>query len=879
MRRTALFSVAATLVCVSFLLVPSAEGTKVLVEKPAVQPAAGQPVAYQPVDTEALAGLGATILAEYPFFYLADVPAASLAQFLLTAQTRGFAVTAREGFDQIRINGYGFASVGALPSLPPPLALADYPGPIGLYLVQMVGPNRAEWERALQAIGTPILYYADNTYLVRASPKRVADLRALPFLQHVSVYQPAYKLRADVLAAESPVSVVVQLDGGQDLTNAFAILSGLAARELDNQPSGPVANVAIEITPNDAITLAFLPEVLWIERLLPAAPSDERQALPLAGYSNGTQPTNPTLYDNWLIAKGFCTPLVRPPGCLDYGNVSNPRNSVVVVYDSGLDINVCNGEGTDCSGGTKTRHPDLDPREARFFCADSGSTNYCQQGSQFVYSDDCGHGTAVASVITGDPISGVEALQLPGVSARDGGNYYLGSGIAPLARIATRKIFHLIPPYLCGSYTSLSAGDFQRWGAGMVASFGNQGARFANHSWNFTTDDTYNTVSQMFDRLVRDADGNADHYDRPSTIVLSAGNRQYTSWTSSVTAPANAKNVITVGASESWRTSDVAPWTSSGYPNPDDPSDCRRGDATSIKNISKWSRRGSAPETGYGTRFKPDLVAGGTRVGAAYSRALVSQDVACDPNASGDPNGRYYIREFGTSFAAPVVTGAVVLADAWYRNKTNLIPSPAMLRAVLVGHGDDLYGGEDMMYPGPDGHGASLTHRPSQPQGWGRVNLEKLFATNGIGVQFFDEDHGQTPVRRFLPGSASWSTTLTFTPPNPDIVVVVVYTDSPAAPGGAGPLGVNNLDLVAWDGIYKYYGNTFDATGYTPRTLLGLAGDVANTVEMVKIRAGELAGTSFAAEVRPAAISAKAVPGLDGSSSNQDFALYVYFAR
>jgi hypothetical protein len=153
MGRKGMVSVAATLVCVSFLVAPSAEGTKVLVEKPAVQPAPGQPVAYQPVDTEALAGLGATILAEYPFFYLADVPLPDLTQFLEAAQARGFAVAARESFDEIRVNGYTFPSSGPLPELPPDLTLADYPGPTGLYLVQTVGPNRAEWEKALNQIG------------------------------------------------------------------------------------------------------------------------------------------------------------------------------------------------------------------------------------------------------------------------------------------------------------------------------------------------------------------------------------------------------------------------------------------------------------------------------------------------------------------------------------------------------------------------------------------------------------------------------------------------------------------------------------------------------------------------------------------------------
>ena len=51
-----------------------------------------------------------------------------------------------------------------------------------------------------------------------------------------------------------------------------------------------------------------------------------------------------------------------------------------------------------------------------------------------------------------------------------------------------------------------------------------------------------------------------------------------------------------------------------------------------------------------------------------------------------------------------------------------------------------------------------------------------------------------------------------------------------------------------------------------------------NTVEMVRIPAGQPAGGSFTVEVRPTAINAKAVPELNGGS-NQDFALYVYVAQ
>jgi hypothetical protein len=379
--------------------------------------------------------LGAQVLAEYPFFDLVEVPEADLAGFLDAAKARALSVRVEEGFDLIRINGYEFSSVGEGPSLPPRLTLANYPGPTGLYLVQMIGPNRGEWERALQALGTPILYYADNTYLVRADPKRVGDLQALQFLQHVSAFQPAYKLRADVLEADGPVPVVVQLDGGQDLSGITAILSSLTGQPVDYEPSGPIRNAALTLTTDDAITLAFLPEVIWIERVWPGEPSDERQALVVAGQHNGFQPLNPTTYTNWLLAKGFCTPGSSPPGCWSY-------DTRVAVYDSSFDIHVCSTDGSACPGGTT--HPDMGSRESRFFCATtepfvcpeySLSSNCCYNGSSYVNTDACAHGTAVASVIAGDTSTGRTQAGL------DQEGFYLGTGVAPSAQLVSFRIW------------------------------------------------------------------------------------------------------------------------------------------------------------------------------------------------------------------------------------------------------------------------------------------------------------------------------------------------------------------------------------------------------------------------------------------------------
>lgn len=618
--------------------------------------------------------------------------------------------------------------------------------------------------------------------------------------------------------------------------------------------------------------LAALPEVLWIEQLVPGGPSDERQALAAAGqvYFDGsaTRPNAPAAYPGayqlWLESKGFCTS-TKTTNCTNYW-------TRVAVFDSGLDVNICGSNGRDClgAGDIRTRHPDLNAREFRFFCAGPGNPPqpacYGLSGypGRYVYSDGFGHGTAVAGVLAADPAAGV-GVQMPS-AAVDQGNYYLGSGVAPLAQLVTYRLWADGGGSLIGR--DYGPDDIEVYHRQIYNTVGPHVVRIANHSWNNWVTG-YTTLSQRFDQLVRDSDGGFDQSDRAITLVVASGNSQspYCSSPSSppalTYAPANAKNVISVGAVENWRTSDYSsyPW----------PTTC--GAADSLSNVACYSRRGVATDV---NRFKPDLVAPGTRIGSAFTRSASPTGFGCFvmPGAN-DPNGGYYVRTVGTSFAAPVVTGAAVLAETWYYSKTGQIPSPAMLKAMLVAHADDLAGGSDRMTA------LTLGHRPSMAQGWGRVNLDRLFQT-AAPVTFLDEDHGTPRVRRFLQGDPGWSKT--FQVGNTgltEVILVMAFTDAPAAVN-ASPLYVNDNNLYVLQGGWSYRGNYFDSAAFSVRSG-GLPDpwltDPHNNVEMLRIRVSELAPTyQFTVEVTGGP-NASAVPGLlEGNVPNQDFALYVYNA-
>jgi len=324
-----------------------------------------------------------------------------------------------------------------------------------------------------------------------------------------------------------------------------------------------------------------------------------------------------------------------------------------------------------------------------------------------------------------------------------------------------------------------------------------------------------------------------------------------------VRAPANAKNVISVGATDNWRTDDYYGW------------DVPCGGYSDLATISCYSDRGVSQDAG---RYKPDLVAPGTRIGSLYTRTDHASGGCFYTPGANDRNNGYYVRTVGTSFAAPVVTGAAILADAWYyyhQQTSNSLPSPAMVKALLVAHASALEWGTDAMT------GQTLGVRPSMPQGWGRVNLDGLFQSQ-VAVKFFDEDHTQQGPRRFTPGEGSWTTSITVDRTK-EVIVVLSFTDRYAATY-ASPLYVNNLNVKVWDGIYYYLGNFFSGDGFSTRLGPGFPGDQNNTVELIRIRPNELSNSQVTIETIPVAINGKAIPGLDGATSNQDFALYVYNA-
>lgn len=323
-------------------------------------------------------------------------------------------------------------------------------------------------------------------------------------------------------------------------------------------------------------------------------------------------------------------------------------------------------------------------------------------------SDPNGHGTHVAGSIIGDG------------SASDG----LIRGMAPKAKIVFQSIL-----------------DDNGYLGGLPTDFGDlfkqayqKGARIHNNSWGSDAESRYTAGSMEVDRFV------SEHRDM--LIVVSAGNEGTASfqrntpdghveWVS-IGAPATAKNVLTVGASRSYRTEhgiSMLSWNDfndKNYPVNPIAKEMVSGD---LESLAAFSSRGPCEEA----RIKPDLVAPGTNIASAKSI-----DAPSDANWGPYPRNRKYVFMGGTSMASPIAAGCAALVREYYTKTRNHTPSAALLKATLV-NGTQWLPGRDASYD---------EKQPNYHQGHGMIHMPWTIPKDDNFVLEY-KDTWKTPSKHF----------------------------------------------------------------------------------------------------------------------------------
>jgi hypothetical protein len=797
----------------------------------------------------AVAGLAGRDSVEYEGFVATRLPAKAVNALLEAASDEKLPLV-RQLPMPVTVSSHAFDPADQAGRSPSWAGRSLQPVPVrGIFLMRFAFPILPEWLDTFSGCGVhEVLYLGHGDYLVRApNLGAIRGCKASRYLAWAGPYLTTDRFPPELLdkIGDGFQDLSLQFLPGVDLEEVLAELPTAmqvlsSYRPADGQPVDSVYLRVLAGAP-ELEALARTSEHLLAAQLTgESAPSDERQGQIVAGNHNGTTVTA-TGYAAFLTARGLDT---------------STNQQTVAFFDTGFD---------DGSGPGGTPHPDLAGRlvAAQTFTTISPST-----------ADVRGHGTMVAGIIAGNGT---------GTGTKDTQGFYYGMGIAPQTSLVAVKVFDWNTAN-CGRAVALFLNNLDQEFQFARTSSGTDFAMISNHSWNTDGVNFYDQRAQFFDQRVVDADS-ARAGQQPMTVVVAAGNDFPSAIApdGSVYTPAVAKNVIAVGATQSYR-----PSTQQGAP----PLLCSNSiigsfateEATNIARVSRYSCRGSNfdPATGgnvLSTRVKPDLVAPG---GRAFS--TVPYDAASTYKCPGlcfqswpNPPG-YFSFHDGTSFATPVVSGVAALARKWFLDR-GANPSPSLLKAAMIATADDL--GQFFAQP--------TDHRPSNDFGWGRVSLDRLTArvssTNNTPVpqRFYVSDNAALAVTT---GTArSW--TRTIDDPTKPTYIVLVWTDPASAYVSSAqqvPL-VNDLMLsvdrvgqaVGWRGNNFNENITGVDDGYSFTYTFGInLNDSANNVEAVFLPPNTFsAGQQVMIGVTGVNVPVNEAP----NGSGQRFAIYAYNVR
>jgi hypothetical protein len=424
-------------------------------------------------------------------------------------------------------------------------------------------------------------------------------------------------------------------------------------------------------------------------------------------------------------------------------------------------------------------------------------------------SDVQGHGTINLSIAGGYNLS---------TETRDTTGYNSGLGIAPFAKLGSSKIFQSSGRFgLNEPFTNLISAAYR------------DGARISSNSWG-DSGNSYTIDAQEYDTRVRDAVP-SQAGNQEMLICFAAGN----GGSQRVGAPSSAKNVLSVGASENVRKGGA------------DGCGLRDEDADNVQDIAIFSARGPLDDG----RIKPDIVAPGTHIsGAASQNPDFDSTGVCGSGNEADqyfPAGQtLYTWSSGTSHSTPIVAGAAALVRQFLLNRGEE-PNAALIKALLVNTTSYITGARA---------GGDL---PQAGQGWGLVNLGRLFASTPIVLVNQSQTFSESGQEYVFTGEVKDA--------SQPFRVTLGWTDAPGFSAFAP--WVNDLDLEVVINGQVYRGNNFQGD----QSKSGGVTDTKNNVESVWLPTGTVG--AFAVRVRATNIAGDGLPG-NNDVTDQDFALVVH---
>ncbi len=701
---------------------------------------------------------------------------------------------------QICINGYSFDISKGGPDMDRSLKKEGYrSGTEGLYIVHMIGPIHPDWRRSLKKDGADIIDYVHHyAYEVEMTPKESEKMKARSFVDWVGIYHPGYKYPKDIRPGKITIKSSSERKTREKIKSRFPKIEQKVNGEKTSRFTVNASSL------KEIRNLAKMNDVYWIAEDVEPKLHSEMESQIIGGGA-------------WYLDNGYLRGKVKNSAGNpktpyrkygDYGAYINQlgytgKNVTIAFADTGL------GNGTSGDAG----HPDFTGRVV-------GGHAF---GNLTSWKDTFGHGTHVVGSAAGDTYEGMgKKGQYPGF-----GPYYMAQGLAYDSKIFSAKIFD--PGWVDPNYSKIFRIPKRE-----------ANAYVHSNSWGASTDGDYVKLDSAFDRAVRDANQKKKG-NQPMVITVSAGNSG-SGGRKTINSPGNAKNVITVGSTETFMPDgEYYGGSSTGNPN----------------HVSDFSSKGWTNDS----RIKPDVVAPGQNILSTSTPTKTS--------------GGMYIWKSGTSMSNPAVAGASAVVIDWYRKNYGERPSPAMVKSLLINTARPL-----------EGYGHQIKSIPNPAEGWGMVDISKLEypKKDPINFELIDQKRelqtGESARYEIKPEKMDTS-----------LKISLVWTDKEARPNDVKTLKNNlNLEVVSPDGSV-YRGNAFDQdkdpwsdSDYTyPDTPTmedfdtdGDGWDDVNNVENVYISPNELRSGKYEVTVKGENIPCDS--DNDGVT-DQDYALTIYNAE
>ncbi|MDP6224069.1 MAG: S8 family serine peptidase [Candidatus Poseidoniaceae archaeon] len=612
----------------------------------------------------------------------------------------------------------------------------------GNYVLTHTYPVPSDWVVDLEEAGIHCFSFLPTTgFHCEVEQKSIYELHNLD-VEGIVKLDPTDKVRTRLVKALlgddiGPVSLFYQ----DDFVPVYGVLVGESLPEGIYERDdirityhvGRFATFEIDRTTQALAWLVAQEEIEWLEEKLWAITANDVADTVLKAPDLWSQSTMNGINSSWNGVDG--------------------SGIVVTVADSGLDSGV-NGS---------TMHADFSDHilDVVSWGMTPGEASSCGSAADDGASDIDGHGTHVAGSVLGD-------------GTNSNGNI---KGMAPEAQL----YFQAIGVWCANAATSPR--DYRYSLNGLPSNLtelfkagADNGSRVHTNSWGSPVAGDYTTSSMQADIAARDYQN--------MTILFSAGNSGIDNNGDgevdfdSLGAPASAKSVLTVGASENDRPTINSVWGTTKYSAPI--STDRLAD--NISGLAAFSSRGPTDDN----RLKPDIVAPGTFILSALTRYNTKSVGWMAYNAS-------YVYMGGTSMSTPLTAGATaLLLEHLIDNMGHEDPNSSLVKAIFAASATDMTGQYNSAT-----NGAGET-APNNHEGWGRVDMRSALNTTWV-----DNESLTTGVNR------GWSFNVPLNAP--DLNVVVAWTDKESTPS-AGTNLVNDLDLAIKDpsGTWTELSNNLD---------------------------------------------------------------------